>query len=84
MPVQIVYFAQVREVVGIDGEQFDASPDMPIAAFVDQLAQQSERHAAAFADRSKLRFALDQKMVRPDALLDDARELAIFPPVTGG
>jgi sulfur-carrier protein len=82
--MQIVYFARVREVVGIDGEQFDASPDMPIAALVDQLTQQSERHAAAFADRSKLRFALDQKMVRADALLDDAQELAIFPPVTGG
>jgi sulfur-carrier protein len=82
--IQIVYFARVREAVGDDGEQVEVESGTDIAALIDRLACQSERHAAAFSDRNKLRFALDQKMVRSDALLDDAKELAIFPPVTGG
>jgi sulfur-carrier protein len=82
--IQIVYFARVREAVGADSEHIEAGSGASIAALIDQLARQSERHAAAFSDRAKLRFALDQKMVRDDALLDGAKELAIFPPVTGG
>jgi sulfur-carrier protein len=84
MRLQIVYFARVREAVGVDGEQVEVEAGTHIAELIDQLANQSERHAAAFVDRSKLRFALDQKMVRAGALLDGAKELAIFPPVTGG
>ena len=82
--IQIVYFAKVREAVGFEGEQVEVEAGTSIAALIDGLAKQSERHAAAFLDRTKLRFALDQKMVRADDVLDDAKELAIFPPVTGG
>jgi molybdopterin synthase sulfur carrier subunit len=82
--IQIVYFARVREAVGIDSEQIEVESGTSIAALIDRLARQSERYAAAFSDRNKLRFALDQKMVRHDALLDGAKELAMFPPVTGG
>ena len=82
--LQIVYFARVREAVGVDGEQVDVAAGTTIATLVDRLVNQSERHATAFADRDKLRFALDQHMVRADALLDGGKELAIFPPVTGG
>ena len=41
-------------------------------------------HAEAFADRARLRAAIDQRFVPLDAPLDGAREVAIFPPVTGG
>ena len=82
--IQIVYFARVREAVGVDGEQVDVEAGTSIAKLIDLLANLSERHAAAFSDRSTLRFAIDQKMVRADAVLDDAQELAMFPPVTGG
>jgi sulfur-carrier protein len=82
--LRIVYFARVREAVGVDGEQVEVEAGTGIAELIDRLARQSERHAAAFSDRNKLRFALDQKMVRAGALLDGAKELAIFPPVTGG
>jgi sulfur-carrier protein len=84
MMVHIVYFARVREAIGLDSEERDVPAGVRIAAFVDQLAAEGANYADAFADRSKLRFALDQQMVREDALLDGAKELAIFPPVTGG
>jgi molybdopterin synthase sulfur carrier subunit len=82
--MRLAYFARVREAIGFDGEERDAPPGTSISALVDLLAAEDARYAEAFADRSKLRFALDQKMVREDTLLDEGEELAIFPPVTGG
>jgi sulfur-carrier protein len=83
--MRLVYFARVREAVGIDAEDREL-PDgvRSVADCIAWLSSQSEHHATAFGDRSRLRFALDQQMVREDALLDGASELAIFPPVTGG
>ncbi len=83
--MRLVYFAAVREALGMDGEE-RILPDTvrAIADAVDWLAGQGEPYAAAFADRSKLRFAIDQQLAREDASISNAQELAIFPPVTGG
>jgi sulfur-carrier protein len=82
--VRLVYFARVREAVGFDGEERAIVPDLTVAGLLDQLAGEGAHYADAFADRSKLRFALDQHMVGADAALGAAKELAVFPPVTGG
>jgi molybdopterin synthase sulfur carrier subunit len=83
--VQIVYFAAVREALGRDGEVFVAVVGVSsIAQLLDHLEARDPSYVRAFADRGKLRFALDQKMVKIDAALGEAKELAIFPPVTGG
>jgi sulfur-carrier protein len=82
--MRLVYLAKVREAIGLDGEERDVAAGTSISELVDSLAAQGSRYALAFAERSKLRFALDQHMVPADALLDGALELAIFPPVTGG
>jgi molybdopterin synthase sulfur carrier subunit len=82
--MQLLYFAKVREAIGIDGETREVATKTTIAQLIDQMAAENARYADAFSDRSKLRFALDQQMVREGALLDGASELAIFPPVTGG
>ena len=85
MPLQVLYFASVREAVGLDGESVDPPGGVAsIADLVDWLAARDAAHAAAFADRSRLRAALDQRFVPLDAPLGSARELALFPPVTGG
>jgi molybdopterin synthase sulfur carrier subunit len=80
-----VNFSRVREALGRDDEEmeFPASV-LTVGDAIDWLAAQSPRHAEAFADRSKLRFALDQRMAMPDAAIAGAAEFAIFPPVTGG
>lgn len=83
--MKLVYFASVREAIGLSSED----RDIPYGArtvgdFVVWLRGQSQGHAVALADLSRLRFALDQNMVTADALLVDGEELAIFPPVTGG
>lgn len=83
--VSILYFAKMRETIGIDGEEIDL-PDAvgDVAALADWLSALSPRHDAAFSDRSRIRCAIDQQMARFDAAINDAQEIAFFPPVTGG
>lgn len=83
--LNILYFAWVRERIGKDGEQV-ARPetDTSISALLDALSATTPGHAEAFADRARLRAALDQRFVPLDTVIGDAHELAIFPPVTGG
>jgi sulfur-carrier protein len=83
--LKLVYFARVREAIGFESEVRDLSADIQtVGDCLVWLAAQSENYATAFADPSRLRFALDQQMVWQETLLEDASELAIFPPVTGG
>jgi sulfur-carrier protein len=83
--MRLVYFAAVREALARDEDSIDLANGVEtIAQLLDQLVGQDATYAHAFADRSKLRFALDQQMVKIEARLGDAQELAIFPPVTGG
>ncbi|WNO53056.1 molybdopterin converting factor subunit 1 [Stakelama saccharophila] len=85
MAIDMLYFAWVRESVGIGGERVDPPAEVAtVAALLDWLADRSEAHARAFADRAKLRAAIDQAFVPLDAPLGRASEVAIFPPVTGG
>ncbi len=83
--MRLLYFAWVRERVGV-GEEEVAPPSTvtTVAELVAWLAAASERHAAAFADPARLRAAVDQAFVPLDASVAGAREVAIFPPVTGG
>jgi sulfur-carrier protein len=85
MAIDMLYFAWVREAVGVGAERVDPPVEATtVAALIDWLAAQSDGHAAAFADRARLRAAVDQRFVPPDTPIQGAREVAIFPPVTGG
>ena len=83
--MQLVYFAWVRELIGKDEERL-ALPDTvtDVASLLDWLAGRSRGHAAALAERSRIRVAVDQQFAGPETPLAGAREVAIFPPVTGG
>lgn len=81
----MLYFAWVRERVGTGQEEVAPPPEVAtVAALIDWLAAASDGHAEAFADRTRLRAAIDGGFAGMDAALGDAREVAIFPPVTGG
>lgn len=83
--MRLVYFAWVRERIGVGEEEVDPPAEIAtVAALVDWLARRSAGHAAAFVDRDRLRAAVDQAFVPLDAPLAGAREVALFPPVTGG
>ncbi|WP_375402630.1 molybdopterin converting factor subunit 1 [uncultured Sphingomonas sp.] len=83
--MRVLYFAWVRELVGVDEERVSPPAEVAtVAALVTWLAGRSEGHARAFAEPARLRAAVDQAFVPLDAPLGDANEVALFPPVTGG
>lgn len=85
MAVDILYFAWVREAVGTGAERLDL-PDgiATVADLIGWLAKRSEGHAAAMAEPQRLRAAVDQRFAGLAAPIAGAREIALFPPVTGG
>jgi len=81
--MRVLYFAWVRERVGIPAEEVETAAGT-VAALVDELRGREDRYGAAFADLSALRVAVDQKLADFDAPLAGVREVAFFPPMTGG
>lgn len=83
MKVEVLYFAWVRERIGLPRETVDTDA-ATVAALVDELTAREERYALAFSDLSALRVAVDQALAEFDAPLAGAAEVAFFPPMTGG
>jgi len=83
MTIEVLYFAWVRERIGIPREQVETGA-ATVADLIEELKAREERYAAAFADVSALRVAVDQELCEFDAPLAGAREVAFFPPMTGG
>jgi molybdopterin synthase sulfur carrier subunit len=83
--VKIVYFASVRERVGLNEEELAPPPEVvTVGDLMGWLARRGEGYAAAFAPGAKIRAALDQTHAALDAPLGGAHEIAFFPPMTGG
>lgn len=83
--LSIVYFAWVREAIGCDEEQVERpDADMTVADLVAMLAARGGGYAEALGDPARLRAAVDQRFVPMDSLIGEAKEVALFPPVTGG
>lgn len=83
MRVSVLYFAWLRERIGEPREEVETSA-VTVADLVAELALRSEGHALAFADLTSLRVALDQELADFAAPLAGMREVAFFPPMTGG
>ena len=81
--IDVVYFAWVRERIGLPRERVETQA-ATVTDLVAELRGREERYAAAFADISALRVALDQELSEFDAPLAGVREVAFFPPMTGG
>ncbi|WP_428544522.1 molybdopterin converting factor subunit 1 [Profundibacter sp.] len=81
--MDVLYFAWVRERIGLPKEQVETGA-ATVADLVEELKAREERYAAAFEDVSALRVAVDQELTDFDAPLAGAREVAFFPPMTGG
>jgi len=81
--MDVLYFAWVRERIGMPKERIDTAATT-VADLVEELRAREERYAAAFADLSALRVAVDQELADFDAPLAGVREVAFFPPMTGG
>jgi len=83
--MKLVYFAWVRERVGQAEENVEPPSDVgTVADLVAWLKTRGEGYAHAFENERVIRAAIDHVHVKPDTALDGAREVAFFPPMTGG
>ena len=83
--MKILYFARIRQIAGRSAEEVEVPSSVAtVADLVDFLSARDEAVAAALAERRTLRAAVDQAHVSLEAPLNGAREVAFFPPVTGG
>ena len=83
MPVEVLYFAWLRERIGQPRETVQTTA-ATVRELVAELAAMDEWHAAALADLTVVRVAIDQELADLDAPIAGAREIAFFPPMTGG
>jgi sulfur-carrier protein len=85
MSVKLLYFAWVRERVG-KGEEIVEPPAgvSTVADLMSWLAGRGEEYAFAFENPKVVRAAIDRAHVKADAKIAGAREVAFFPPMTGG
>jgi len=79
----VLYFAWLRERIGEPRETVTTNA-ATVTDLVTELAAREARYALAFADLKSVRVALDQDLADFDASLDGVREVAFFPPMTGG
>jgi sulfur-carrier protein len=83
--VKLVYFAWVRERIGKTEEEI--APPAEVATIADLIAwltRRGEEYAYAFENPKVIRAAIDRGHVRPEAAIAGAKEIAFFPPMTGG
>ena len=81
--MKILYFAWVRERIGLPSEELE-NRSGTVRDLIEDLRAREERYAAAFVDLSALRVAVDQQLTDFDASIEGASEVAFFPPMTGG
>ncbi|MAI97780.1 MAG: molybdopterin converting factor subunit 1 [Rhodobacteraceae bacterium] len=82
--MKILYFAWLREKVGVPSEEkdFEAST---VIELIDYLVKLDEKYALAFSDLKAVRVAVDQELVQDfETSINNAKEIAFFPPMTGG
>jgi sulfur-carrier protein len=83
--VKVRYFAWVRDRVGKAEEEIDPPAGIAtVSDLISWLSARSEEYAHAFENPRVVRAAIDRAHVRPDAAIAGAREIAFFPPMTGG
>lgn len=83
--MKVLYFAWLRERVGTAEEEVAPPPEVAtVADLARWLAARDEAHAHAFENAAVVRAAIDRRHVKPNAAIAGAREVAFFPPMTGG
>lgn len=83
--MKVLYFAWVRERIGKAEETIDPPAAVrTVGDLIGWLTQRGEEYARAFERPAIIRAAIDHTHVKPDTAIEGAREIAFFPPMTGG
>ena len=83
--MRILYFAWLRERIGTGSEEVDPPAHVgTVEELIAWLGTREPRYEAAFTDLKAIRVAIDQEQAEFSDPIENAREIALFPPVTGG
>ncbi|MFV0280558.1 MAG: molybdopterin converting factor subunit 1 [Rhodoblastus sp.] len=83
--MKAVYFAWVRERIGATEEEIAPPAEVrTVGDLMGWLVSRGENYAYAFENAKAIRAAIDRRHVKQDAPIAGAREIAFFPPMTGG
>lgn len=83
MKLDVLYFAWLRERIGLGQERVETNAQT-VSDLIVELRAREDRYDLAFSDLASVRVAVDQELTTFDARLTEAREVAFFPPMTGG
>ena len=83
MIVKILYFAWVREQIGFSSEKVQTNSST-VSELIFELCEKGENYKVAFANLNEIKVALDQNMADFNSSLLEVKEVAFFPPMTGG
>ena len=84
MSVTVLYFAWLRQKIGVGEDTVEVADGTTVGALIETLKSRSPAHAEALANPDIVRIAVNQDYVQADAVVKDGDEVALFPPVTGG
>ena len=83
--MRVLYFAKVREIIGLPEENIDLPSNVQtVEDFLDYLISKENKYDLAFSNKEAIHIACDEDHVDKDFILKNTKEIAIFPPVTGG
>jgi molybdopterin synthase sulfur carrier subunit len=83
--IDILYFASLRERLGVDRESLDLPPGVgDLTALLALLRQRGGVWAEVFDGHARVLMAINQEMARAGDTINDGDEVGLFPPVTGG
>ena len=83
--MHIKYFSWVRDQIGVESEKITLSNEITsVNDLLKYLKNKSEKHNKALSDISIIRCAVNMEVVNLDFSINDADEIALFPPMTGG
>lgn len=79
--VKVLYFAQVREAAGMDGEEIILVKDSSLKNLISKI---EENHPGILRDKEDIQLAVNRNVAGKNLSLNEGDQIAVFPPVAGG
>mgnify|MGYP001231879732 FL=1 len=81
--IDLIYFSWIREKIGKSNERVETRAET-IVELIEELKEKDVRYSEVFSDLGSFRVAINQELASFDASIIEAKEIAFFPPMTGG
>ena len=81
--IDLIYFSWIREKIGKSSERVETRAET-IVELIEELKEKDVRYSEVFSDLGSFRVAINQELASFDASILEAKEIAFFPPMTGG